>query len=88
LSWILFSFLILVQTEEAPFLDILFEVMSAFGTVGLSRGITFGLTLIGKIVIIATMFIGRLSPLIIALYVAGRGIEEKYKYPEEKIVVG
>ena len=88
LSWILFSFLILVQTEEAPFLDILFEAMSAFGTVGLSRGITFGLTLIGKIVIIVTMFIGRLSPLIIALYVAGRGIEEKYTYPEEKIVVG
>ena len=52
---------ILTITEDAPFLVIAFEVISAFGTVGLSMGITPDLTFLGKIVIIVMMFIGRIG---------------------------
>ena len=55
------SFLLTV-TERVDFLSILFETTSAFGTVGLSLGITSGLTNFGKIVIMLTMFAGRVGP--------------------------
>lgn len=70
------------------FIDWLFEVVSAFGTVGLSTGVTPGLTTGSKIVIIATMFIGRLGPLALAISLLGRGTEQRYKYPEENVMIG
>ena len=82
------STLILSRTEKAGLLDIVFEETSAFGTVGLSRGLTSNLTEIGKLVIIITMFLGRVGPLTLAIYLAQRGIVEKYKYPEDKVIVG
>lgn len=54
---------LLTLTEELPFIEILFEGASALGTVGLSLGITGSLTVLGKIVIIALMYIGRVGPL-------------------------
>ncbi|MFA3783547.1 TrkH family potassium uptake protein [Melioribacteraceae bacterium 4301-Me] len=53
----------LTMTEKANLADISFEAFSAFGTVGLSRGITFSLTGIGKFVIVMLMFIGRVGPI-------------------------
>lgn len=82
--------IVLAITEDAGFMDILFETVSAFGTVGLSMGITPYLTPVGKAVIIATMFAGRLGPLTVAYALAQRQKRRKVKirYPEEKILVG
>lgn len=80
--------MILAITEPYPFLDILFEAASAFGTVGLSTGITPNLTTAGKIVIIILMYMGRLGPMTAAVALAQRTRQKRYKYPEEKIVVG
>ncbi len=83
--------MILSITEKThSFIEILFEVTSAFGTVGLSLGITPGLSWIGKVVIALTMFAGRVGPLTIALALARRQQKKQglVKYPEEKIIVG
>lgn len=71
------------------FLWLLFEATSAFGTVGLSTGITPFLTVTGKLVLVALMLIGRVGPLTLifaALQPAGGAGE--IKYPEENVVVG
>jgi len=70
------------------FLRILFEVTSAFGTVGLSTGITPILSSLGKFLLMLTMFVGRVGPLTLALAVAIKEDKFLYKYPEEKIMVG
>jgi trk system potassium uptake protein TrkH len=57
---------VLTLVEEHRFEDLLFEATSALGTVGLSRGITAALTPLGKLTIIAAMFLGRIGPLTIA----------------------
>ncbi len=88
LIWAIVAVFILLQTEQGEVVDIIFEEISALGTVGLSRGITSDLSLIGKIIIITSMFWGRLAPLVIAIHVANKSAVEKYNYPEEKIVLG
>jgi trk system potassium uptake protein TrkH len=92
-TWI-FVFTMLVtffQTKEAgsmPLIRVLFEVVSAFGTVGLSTGVTSELGSISKLCIIATMFAGRVGPLTLALAVAFRHEREMYNFPEEEVMVG
>ena len=76
------------ETVPNYFLKILFEVTSAFGTVGLSTGITPILSPFGKLLIMITMFVGRVGPLTLALAVAMREQQVVYKYPEEKVMVG
>ncbi len=66
----------------------LFEVTSAFGTVGLSTGITPCLSVFGKVLIIITMFVGRIGPLTMALAIALEEGKVGYSYPEEKVMVG
>lgn len=83
--------MILTITETScSFLDIVFETVSAFATVGLSRGITGDLSVIGRLVITITMFIGRLGPLTMAFAFAKKRTENKgvYRYAEERIIVG
>ena len=80
--------MILSTTENHPFLMILFEVTSAFGTVGLSMGLTPDLTLIGKILIALMMFVGRLGPLTLAYALTPKPDKELYKYAEGKIIIG
>ncbi len=77
------------RNEAMPnyFLRILFEVSSAFGTVGLSTGITPILSSFGKMIIMITMFVGRLGPLTLALAVTMGERKLFYKYPEEKVMV-
>jgi len=82
------SSFMLTVTEQADFLTILFEATAAFSTVGLSLGITPHLTDIGKIVIILTMFTGRLGPLTLAMALGNRTNKALRKYPEERILVG
>ncbi|MFH0732852.1 MAG: potassium transporter TrkG [Candidatus Omnitrophota bacterium] len=89
------STLLLAITEKACsgandfFLNMLFETTSAFGTCGLSADVTPQLSALGKIIIIITMFVGRVGPLTAALALAMRP-EKKidYCYPEEKIMIG
>ena len=80
--------LIMSFTETLPLLSLLFEVTSAFGTVGLSTGITSTLSDGGKILITLTMFAGRVGTLTLLMALALRPSKEKLKYPEGKIVIG
>ncbi|XEC93785.1 TrkH family potassium uptake protein [Paenibacillus tarimensis] len=83
--------LLLTITEHGQnddFLMILFEATSAFGTVGLSMGLTWELTVPGKIIIIVTMFIGRLGPLTLAYALAQKTVTNKIRYAEEKVLIG
>lgn len=82
----LFTF-ILTITEDLPFIDLLFEEFSAFATVGLSRGITSSLTDSGKLVIITSMFIGRVGIVTLVLAFAKRKIATKYSYPSGSVIV-
>ncbi|AGX02353.1 MULTISPECIES: TrkH family potassium uptake protein [Bacillaceae] len=70
------------------FLQIAFEVASAFGTTGLSMGITADLTDAGKIIIILLMFIGRIGILSFLFLIRGTPNKERYHYPKEKIIIG
>ena len=69
------------------FFELFFEVVSAFGTVGLSTGITSGLSQAGKVIITLVMFIGRLGPLVIAVAVS-RDTAPRYYYAEESMMIG
>ncbi|MHC2995487.1 MAG: hypothetical protein IBV53_08315 [Candidatus Atribacteria bacterium] len=80
--------ILLSYVEGENFIKILFEVVSAFGTVGLSTGITPSLSIAGKIIIIITMFTGRIGPLGLVLSLIQKREPEIIKYPEEKIMVG
>ena len=86
--------LLMVELREVPhpmsrgkFLELFFEVMSAFGTVGLSTGITGDLTAAGKLLLTVVMFVGRLGPLVIAVAVSRR-VTVRYHYAEEGIMIG
>lgn len=78
---------LLLLSEDAPFELLAFEVVSALGTVGLSLGVTPNLSAMGKAVIIATMFIGRVGPLTLALAL-GRRSPSALAYPETRLMVG
>ncbi|WP_242868905.1 TrkH family potassium uptake protein [Desulfotomaculum copahuensis] len=80
--------LLLCITERSRFLEALFETTSAFGTVGLSMGLTPHLSPAGRVLIILTMFAGRLGPLTLAYALAQRRRKSAVRYPEEKIMVG
>ncbi len=80
-------FLLCLSQNDIAFNDLLFEVFSAFGTVGLSTGITSSLSSVGKYIIIVTMFIGRLGPLTIAsLWMYKK--TSHISYAEESVTLG
>jgi trk system potassium uptake protein TrkH len=80
--------IILAATEKASYLQVLFETVSALGNTGLSTGITASLSSIGKIVLIVTMFIGRVGPLTLGFALAGRQKPLPYSYAREDIFIG
>jgi trk system potassium uptake protein TrkH len=80
--------MILSMTEDQAFIKLLFEATSAFGTVGLSIGVTPELSTVGKIVIALTMFAGRLGPLTLAYALGPRTEKELFRHPEGKITIG
>lgn len=85
---VIFVAMMLSISENFPFLNILFEVVSAFGTVGLTTGITPELTDTGKLWISLTMFAGRVGPVTLALALAMRTKKSTIQYPEGKITIG
>ncbi len=96
-SLVFLSFTILLATQggdiphplsKGRFIEILFEVVSAFGTVGLSTGLTPKLSFLGKIVIINLMFIGRLGPILFLSVLHSWQTQEKFKWPENTLLIG
>lgn len=81
-------FFFLTYTEHIEMRRLLFETISAFGTVGLSTGITGDLSPIGRVLITIMMFIGRLGPLTMAFALMSNRKEARVKYAEEKILIG
>ncbi|GLQ20761.1 TrkH family potassium uptake protein [Algimonas porphyrae] len=78
---------VLILTQELDFLDAAFEVFSAFGTVGLSRGATGALDTLGKLTICVVMFLGRLGPLTLGFMLATK-TPPRLHYPEGKVYLG
>ena len=74
--------------REFPFIDLLFESVSAFGTVGLSTGLTSDLSRWGQLILIAIMFMGRLGPLTLGLAMVQRGEGSLYRYAQERVTIG
>jgi len=79
---------ILLITEKFSFDQVIFEAFSAFGTVGLSMGITAKLTGIGKLIIIILMYMGRVGPLTLIFALSERNPKINYQYIEDKINIG
>jgi potassium uptake TrkH family protein len=82
------SVIFLSITETFSLIGILFEVCSAFGTVGLSMGITPDLSIFGKIVIMALMFIGRIGLLTFLVILGIKQKDTLYHYPKERVIIG
>ena len=83
------STLMLSAVTNAPALDILFETVSATATVGLSRSLTGALNLLGKLIIIFTMYFGRVGPISIAIAFGGKNPSRNIiKNPTEEISIG
>ncbi len=80
--------LALSLTESAPLRDIMFEAVSACGTVGLSCGLSQKLTVPGQFIIMLGMFAGRLGPLTLMVALADKTNPMPYEYPEERVTIG
>ena len=84
---VLTGIFLITISHDGEFLDLAFEVVSAFGTVGLSRGATSELDNLGLIVIVFTMFIGRVGPLAVGFLLATTSTE-RVRYPAGHISLG
>ncbi|MEO3839735.1 potassium transporter TrkG [Streptomyces sp. B22F1] len=82
------STIALLTLVDARFDVVLFEAVSAFGTVGLSAGLTPDLPAAGQLILIALMFIGRVGPITLASALALRERRRRYQLPEERPILG
>lgn len=81
--------MLLTYTEEgATFMSIFYETISAFGTAGLTLGLTSNLSVVGKVLIIIMMYLGRVGTLTVALSLTKKRDKSGIKYPEGKILIG
>jgi trk system potassium uptake protein TrkH len=80
-------FILLVSERNIQFIDILFEAVSAFSTLGASIGITESLSSFGKIIITLTMLVGRIGVISLLLAISTRKEQADYSYPEERIMI-
>lgn len=86
--FIVFFFIFLLTiTEKIPFLPLAFEVVSAFGTVGLSMGITAQISDIGEVLLCMVMFIGRIGPLTL-FFILMKPKNVHYRYPYDQVFTG
>lgn len=82
------SLVVLSMSENQPLLKLLFEACSAFGTTGLSLGITEDLSVVGKCVIMLLMFIGRIGLPSFLFMIGGKEEKPNYHYPKERVIIG
>jgi len=82
------AMLLILPWTSLPYEDVLFEVISAFATVGLSTGITAQLAPPAQFILIVLMFIGRVGVVTLAVAIATNQTRRNYRYPEEKPIVG
>jgi trk system potassium uptake protein TrkH len=82
------STLALMVSDGLDLLPALFEVTSAFGTVGLSLDVSPNLSTFGKVLVSFIMFLGRVGPITFVVALAARQRTPRYKYPEEEIAIG
>jgi trk system potassium uptake protein TrkH len=84
------SIILRITEPGVAFTDLLFEVCSAAGTVGVSAGLTPSLSVAGKLVITLCMFLGRLSPvtLVVALNLKMKANTDSIKRPNERVIIG
>ncbi|SPZ79412.1 sodium transport family protein [Staphylococcus aureus] len=80
--------IILSEGSHIEFVKIYFEIMSAFGTCGLSTGITSQLSNVSKVVLMVLMFIGRVGLISFIIMISGNREPSKYHYPKERIQIG
>jgi trk system potassium uptake protein TrkH len=80
--------LISLTDSDVAFIRILFEVVSAFATVGLSTGITGSVSAAAKLILIATMYVGRVGVLLLMAALLGDPRPSSVRYPEENLLVG
>ncbi|MGL4850097.1 MAG: TrkH family potassium uptake protein [Clostridium sp.] len=85
---IVVTMLLAITQPKENFIDLLYEATSAFGTVGLTTGVTQRLNAIGKIIIMITMYLGRVGPMTVVLALVRNKIKQTHKYPEGKILIG
>lgn len=85
---VIMTLLVALFNPEMSFINILFEVVSAFGTVGLSTGITASLSILAKLLIILTMYMGRVGVLLFMAAIVGDPRPSRIEYPEENLLVG
>ncbi|MCK5782540.1 MAG: hypothetical protein KAH10_08110 [Flavobacteriales bacterium] len=81
-------FALTITDSNISILDLVFEEVSAFATVGLSRGITGDLSTAGRIVIMTSMFVGRVGLLTLGYALSKRTISTQYTYPKASIIIG
>lgn len=80
--------LLLVTEPHLPVMALLFEITSAFGTCGMSLGITSELSVLGKIIIMMLMFIGRVGLISFLFTLGGKTNKPHYHYPKERVIIG
>jgi Trk-type K+ transport system membrane component len=80
-------FLLFITENEKGATDLIFEVFSAFSTVGLSRGITGDLSQAGKLIIVCTMFIGRVGTITLLVSFINKSSSMFIQYPREGILI-
>lgn len=80
--------ILLVWLEDLPFQHVLFEVCSAFGTTGLSTGITSEMGTGGKLILIITMVIGRIGIINLLLFLKRKDRIVRYHHPKERVIIG
>ena len=87
---LLTSILLLLLTDHGTFMNTCYECVSALATVGLTKGMTPGLSIAGKMIIIITMYIGRVGPISMAMGFSESGKKKKkrvFKYPQEDLIL-
>ncbi|WP_455351950.1 TrkH family potassium uptake protein [Streptomyces sp. SYSU K217416] len=85
---VMLSTILLLTISDEPLEAVLFETTSAFGTCGLTTGITGDLPVAGQLILVALMFIGRIGPITLASALALRERGRRYQLPEERPVIG